>query len=69
MHQLRHELQQLLRRHGIESDLRIGTRKAEGRFEAHAWVECEGSILNDASTVHQQFAVFDRPIMPVEIQL
>ncbi|MBX6771142.1 MAG: lasso peptide biosynthesis B2 protein [Chloroflexi bacterium] len=36
----------LLRRHGQPSSLHIGVRKGErGRLEAHAWVECEGSIL------------------------
>ena len=35
----------LLRLQGISSDLRIGVRRSEGRFEAHAWVESDGEIL------------------------
>jgi hypothetical protein len=68
----------LLRRHGVESDLRIGVRKADGRtasqadtstpangaFEAHAWVEWQGVVLNDAPDVRRRYAPFERPILP-----
>lgn len=56
----------LLRWLGIESDLRIGARKADGRIEAHAWVEYSGRILNDSADVHQRFTPFDRLIVPRE---
>lgn len=52
----------LLRRQGIASDLRIGVRLEEGNFEAHAWVEGDGFVLNDAPDVRQRFAMFDRVI-------
>ena len=48
----------LLRRQGIASELRIGVRKQEGRFEAHAWVEHEGVALNDGLDVGLRFAAF-----------
>lgn len=48
----------LLRRRGIESTLRFGTRKDGARFEAHAWVELEGVVLNDTADVGQRFAAF-----------
>lgn len=35
----------MLRRRGLEADLRIGTTKKDGRFEAHAWVEHRGQVL------------------------
>lgn len=38
-------LQVLLAREGHRSDLQIGVAKADGRLEAHAWVENEGRIL------------------------
>ena len=50
----------LLRRHGLSGDLRIGVRKAAGQFEAHAWVEYQGLVLNDRPDVAQHFA----PITP-----
>ncbi len=50
----------LLKRRGIPAELRIGVRKAEGGFEAHAWVEAGGTILNDGPDVAQRFAAFDR---------
>ncbi len=54
----------LLRRHGISSDLRIGTRREDGHFEAHAWVEVDGQPVNDAPNISQQFTAFDKPLTP-----
>ena len=60
----------LLRRQGIESELRIGVRKAGARFEAHAWVEWRGRALNERDDVRQRFAAFEEPILgaPIELQ-
>jgi len=52
----------MLRREGIPGELYIGARKEEGRFEAHAWVELGGQVLNDGAEVHQHYARFDAPI-------
>jgi hypothetical protein len=49
----------LLRRQGIASELRIGVRKEQGRFEAHAWVERQGVALNDRPDIGQDFTPFD----------
>jgi hypothetical protein len=54
----------LLRRQGIDSELRIGVRKEAGRFEAHAWVELHGVVLNDGGEVHERFAAFARALVP-----
>jgi hypothetical protein len=48
----------LLRRQAIESDLRIGVRKENGKFEAHAWIEIQGAALNDLADVGLRFAPF-----------
>jgi hypothetical protein len=56
----------LLRRLGIEAELRIGARKEVGRFEAHAWVEVDSVVLNDADAEHRHFVPFDGPISPLE---
>lgn len=37
----------LLGRRGVPSQIRMGTRRLHGRFEAHAWVECAGLVVND----------------------
>ena len=55
----------LLRRESFGAELRIGARKIAGKFEAHAWVECDGMALNEAEEVHHHYAVFDRVISPV----
>ncbi|HYW22394.1 MAG TPA: lasso peptide biosynthesis B2 protein [Nodularia sp. (in: cyanobacteria)] len=52
----------LLRHQGINSELRIGVKREAETFEAHAWVEYEGFVLNDTQNVRDRFAMFDRPI-------
>lgn len=49
----------LLRQVGIASSVRIGTRKAAGKLEAHAWVECDGVALNEPAGEHRHYAAFD----------
>jgi len=49
----------LLGREGCAAELRIGIRKLAGTFEAHAWVECNGKVLNDAGETHRHYARFD----------
>ena len=49
----------LLRREGIVSNVRIGARKASGKFEAHAWVERDGAALNEPGAAHRHYATFD----------
>jgi len=48
----------LLRRRSTPAVLRFGGRKQGDRFEAHAWVECEGVVLNDDGAVRQNFVPF-----------
>lgn len=41
-------LHRLLQEHGIEgSVIRVGVRKVEGKFEAHAWVELASRVVGD----------------------
>lgn len=49
----------LLRRRGINSALRVGVRRHEGDFQAHAWVEYGGCVVNDLSTIAQHYSVFE----------
>lgn len=55
-------LVRLLRRRGVAADLRFGVRRNEGRFEAHAWVERSGEVLNDAPDVARHYQPFRDPI-------
>jgi len=57
----------LLRRQGIDGDLRIGTRKNGVEFEAHAWVEYKGHVLNDRPDVRQRFTTFNQTIDPTQV--
>ena len=58
----------LLRREGIDAELHIGASKSESRFEAHAWVELGGVVLNDTADVHSHYARFDAPIAAAEAE-
>jgi hypothetical protein len=53
----------LLRRRGIEADLRFGVRTEEGQLHAHAWVEYQGQPLNAPGQV-QKYVPFDQAILP-----
>ena len=57
----------LLRRQGIESRLRFGARKNARRMEAHAWVEFEGTPLNDGADVGERFKPFERAVIPEKV--
>jgi Transglutaminase-like superfamily len=35
----------ILRRRGVPAELRLGVRKVEGQFSAHAWIESDGRTL------------------------
>lgn len=52
----------LLRGQGIAARLRIGVRKINEKFEAHAWVEYGGEALNQPDQLHRHYAAFEREI-------
>jgi hypothetical protein len=45
----------LLKRRGAAPDLRLGVRLTGPKFDAHAWVELDGRVLNDTPDVHTRF--------------
>lgn len=49
----------LLQRQGIAAQLRIGVKRNAARFEAHAWVECGGTALNETDALHDHYAPFE----------
>lgn len=49
----------LLKRKGITTKLSIGVNKESGNFNAHAWVEWQGTILIDSADVRERFSVFE----------
>lgn len=51
----------LLQRYGIAAELRVGGKKSGDAFEAHAWVEVAGVVVNDGEDVGNDFASFDAP--------
>jgi hypothetical protein len=61
-------LRWLLRRRGIAAELRIGARKESALFEAHAWIELDGVVLNDPDEEHLHFAPFKGEITGLETQ-
>ena len=45
----------ILRRRGLNPELKLGVRKHEGVVDAHAWVELAGQSLDVAPVRHQAF--------------
>lgn len=58
----------LLRIRGIAAELRIGARKDMNRFEAHAWIEFHGKILNGWGEEHLHFAPFEGQAASMETE-
>lgn len=59
----------LLRRAGINSELKIGARLNGRQCEAHAWVECLGAVLNDSADVASQFPPFSSSLIPTAAKI
>ena len=55
----------LLRWQGVSTALNIGVRRAAGLFEAHAWLEHEGRVINDQSDIGREFTPFDPETLTV----
>ena len=51
----------LLRQRGIAAQVRLGARVTDGQLHAHAWVEHQGRVVNDAPDVATRFTPF-RPM-------
>ncbi len=51
----------LLRSNGYLAELRIGVGKNDGEFAAHAWVELEGSVINDLLEVVNLYSPIELP--------
>lgn len=50
----------LLQRQGIASEIHIGVRKEEKLLQAHAWVQCQGVVINDQPDVGTIFTAFNK---------
>lgn len=49
----------LLRKEGIDSNLRFGVQKAGTKIMGHAWVEIDGSVINDDENIIKKFTPMD----------
>jgi hypothetical protein len=49
----------LLRRQGIESEIRFGVKRGDDGIAAHAWVEQGRRVLNDRADVRKTYAAFE----------
>ena len=54
----------LLQRRGVSSELRIGVKRFDDDFEAHAWIEVAGFPLHQRTDQSSQFTPFSTPITP-----
>lgn len=44
-----------LKRKGVSTELRIGSRRNGNRLEGHAWIEYQGRVINDTSLVGSRY--------------
>jgi len=58
----------MLRQRGMNADLRIGARKEANRFEAHAWVELDGTVVDGGAAEHLHFVPFEHSESSMETQ-
>jgi hypothetical protein len=58
----------MLRSRGMSADVRIGARKEANRFEAHAWVELDGTVVDAGGAEHLHFVPFSHSESLVETQ-
>ncbi len=52
----------LLRRRGVETELRVGYRKRDEKIEGHAWLEYEGVSINEGAATIQTYTVSAGPV-------
>ncbi|MDX2437132.1 MAG: lasso peptide biosynthesis B2 protein, partial [Acidobacteriota bacterium] len=52
----------LLLRSGTDAEIRIGVFKDSDDFAAHAWVEVDGTPVNDTADVVERHEVFADPL-------
>ena len=58
----------MLKRAGLESEIRFGARKEQNELQAHAWVECMGLTLNEDRGVEQRYAPFSGVLPPTPLK-
>lgn len=49
-------LQWLLRRRGIQTQLRFGVRTQGNDLQAHAWLEKDGILISEPELVHERYS-------------
>ena len=54
----------LLRRRGIESELKIGVVTEDSTMRAHAWIEIDGEPINEPPDTNQRFTAFESSFTP-----
>jgi hypothetical protein len=58
----------MLRGRAMNADVRIGARKEANRFEAHAWVELDGTVIDGGGAEHLHFVPFSHSGSLMETQ-
>jgi hypothetical protein len=52
----------LIRRQGLQGDVRFGVRMKQGLLEAHAWVEWQGIVINDQPDVSMRYTPLENSL-------
>jgi hypothetical protein len=52
----------LLRRRGVDAELKVGYRRKDGKIEGHAWLERSGVPINESAAVVDTYVVTPGPV-------
>jgi hypothetical protein len=58
-----------LRRARIQSEICFGVRMSNGKLEAHAWVEYNGTVVNDSATVRENYEALNEAFPSTQLGL
>ena len=58
-----------LRKDDIQSEICFGVQMFKRELEAHAWVECNGVVVNDLADVYEQFYPLKGALPPTQLGL
>jgi len=58
-----------LRRAGIQGKICFGVRMFNGKLEAHAWVEYNGTVVNDSANIHENYQALNDALPSTKLGL
>jgi hypothetical protein len=58
-----------LQREGIQNEICFGVRVVDSKLAAHAWVEYNGTVINDAANIHEHYPTLQEALPATRLGL